>query len=182
MEKVIAYSGKFADLPVPKTVDDILSRIQQVLPHLDSNAAHFAHGGSQTGICGGLERLEGTVQKMRKRVVILEVMKPEERARHSEADLLSIQRDLQHRVGVFISETVRGCQLEVTEQTNILLQSDQAFVGAMSDTKGKLKSEGLELARQLKDCKGCRKRYPVGSHKPELWRGPTCTLRPCSDT
>jgi ACT domain-containing protein len=148
-------------LPNPKSVEDILEQVKDVLPALHQKAI-YQKEDNITGFTAGLEdRFASKVRHIEKKVTELKDMDEKSRARLSPADLLSIRQDLQKRVGIIMTEIATD-QSDASQTVKDLLDSDNAFKGALAEASGANGSKKLvtKLFAHLHQCKEYRDKLP----------------------
>jgi hypothetical protein len=92
-------------LPNPKSVEDILEQVKDVMPGLHKKAKFCQKEGTFAGFAARLEdRFASKVRKIEKKVTELKEMDDKSRARLSAANLLAIRQDLQKRVCINMTE------------------------------------------------------------------------------
>ena len=125
-------------LPNPKSVEDILEQVQDVMPALHEKAKVYQKEGTITGCAAGLEdRFASKVRQIEKKVTELKKMNDKSRARLSAADLLSIRQDLQKRVGIILNEIMTDLNDASRTVKQILLDSENAFKGALAEARAR---------------------------------------------
>jgi hypothetical protein len=157
-------------LPNPKSVEDILEQVQDVMPALHEKAKVYQKEGTITGCAAGLEdRFASKVRQIEKKVTELKKMNDKSRARLSAADLLSIRQDLQKRVGIILNEIMTDLNDASRTVKQILLDSENAFKGALAEASGARGSKQLvtKLFAQLHQCKEYRDKVPKDTR--ERW-------------